>query len=140
MTENAQALAEKHGGAKVYADYRALLTEQRPDVVSICTWPHLHREMVEAAVAAGVTAIHCEKPMAPTWGEARAERDPKLNPGAAIHRCWREFNTRFGIGTYTDLPAGSIDVATQFIKEQYRALTHTELPAVEQTGLEGLDG
>ena len=37
---------------KVYSDYRALLKEQHPDVVSICTWPHLHREMVEAAIEA----------------------------------------------------------------------------------------
>ena len=28
--------------------------------------------MVEAAAAAGVKAIHCEKPMASTWGDAKA--------------------------------------------------------------------
>lgn len=78
--------------------------------------------------------------MVQDWGEARAERDPRLTPGAAIHRCWREFNARFGISTYADLPAGSVDTAVQFIKGQYRALTGAELPAVEQTGLEGLDG
>jgi hypothetical protein len=78
--------------------------------------------------------------MVRTWGEARAERDPKPNPGAAIHKCWREFNARFGISTYTDLPAASVDAAVQFIKEQYRALTGVELPAVEQGGLEGFDG
>jgi predicted dehydrogenase len=72
VLENARALAEKHGGVTVYADYRRLLAEERPDVVSICTWPHLHREMVEAATAAGAKAIHCEKPMAPTFGDARA--------------------------------------------------------------------
>lgn len=78
--------------------------------------------------------------MVQSWGYARAERDPRLKPGEAIHRCWREFNARFAIGTYTDLPAGSVDAAVQFIKDQYRALTGEELPAVEQAGLEGLGG
>src|SRR5262249_10858744 len=40
VAENARTLAKAHPGAKVYEDYRALLKEQRPDVVSICTWPH----------------------------------------------------------------------------------------------------
>lgn len=78
--------------------------------------------------------------MVHVWGEARAERTSRLTTGAATHTCWRELNARFGISTYTDLPAGSVDAAIQFIKEQYRALTGNELPAVEQTGLEGLDG
>jgi P22_AR N-terminal domain/ORF6C domain len=78
--------------------------------------------------------------MVQTWGEARAERDLKMTSGAAIHKCWRELNARFGISTYTDLPAGSVDAAVQFIKDQYRTLTGAELPAVEQAGLEGFDG
>ncbi len=52
------------GGASTYADYRELLERERPDVVSICTWPPFHPEMVEAAAAAGVRGILCEKPMA----------------------------------------------------------------------------
>lgn len=56
---------------KQYDDYRAMLAAESLDLVSICTWPHLHGEMVCAAAAAGVRAIHCEKPMAPTWGEAK---------------------------------------------------------------------
>lgn len=73
------------------------------------------------------------------WGEARAEQDARLTTGAAIHRCWREFNAHFGISTYADLPAAQVDAAIQFLQTQYRALTGQELPAVEQSGLEGLD-
>ncbi len=74
--DNAEAFAAEHAvdgepAPAVYEDYRAMLSEQRPDVVSICTWTGLHAEMVEAAVASGAGAIHCEKPLAPTWGEAR---------------------------------------------------------------------
>jgi len=68
--DHARAFQAEHGGEQVYADYREMLRQERPDIVSICTWPHLHAEMVIAAAEAGVRAIHCEKPMAPTWDEA----------------------------------------------------------------------
>lgn len=69
--ENAQAFQEQHGGDALYQDYRQMLSAENLDIVSVCVWPHLHAEMVLAAAAAGVKAIHCEKPMAPTFGEAR---------------------------------------------------------------------
>ena len=40
------------------------------DIVSICTWPPLHCEMVVAAAESGVKAILCEKPMALNLKEA----------------------------------------------------------------------
>ena len=85
--ENADRLAAEHGSPAIYADYRALLAEQKPEVVSICTWPDLHREMVEAAVGAGVRAIHCEKPMAPTWGEALAMHQACTAAGVTLTFC-----------------------------------------------------
>ena len=69
--ENARAFQAEHGGEQIYQDYREMLAHAKLDIVSICTWPHLHAEMVIAAAEAGVKAIHCEKPMAPTFGEAR---------------------------------------------------------------------
>ncbi len=70
--ENAEAFVARYGGtAGVYRDYHEMLAAEKPDVVSVCTWPHLHAPMVLAAIGAGVRAVHCEKPMAPTWGEAR---------------------------------------------------------------------
>ncbi|HHX65411.1 MAG TPA: Gfo/Idh/MocA family oxidoreductase, partial [Chloroflexi bacterium] len=68
--ENAQAFQERHGGERIYTDYREMLEKEQLDMVSICTWPGLHAPMVIAAAQAGVKAIHCEKPMAPTYGEA----------------------------------------------------------------------
>jgi predicted dehydrogenase len=87
VAENARTLAKAHPGAKVYADYRELLTELHPDVVSICTWPHLHREMVEAAIEAKAKAIHCEKPMAPTFGDARAMHRAAEKAGVVMTFC-----------------------------------------------------
>ena len=69
--ENAQAFQKEHGGETIYEDYRRMLDEADLDIVSVCVWPHLHAEMVLAAAEAGVQAIHCEKPIAPTFGEVR---------------------------------------------------------------------
>ncbi|GCE07547.1 Gfo/Idh/MocA family protein [Dictyobacter aurantiacus] len=55
----------------IYTDYKKMLAEAKPDVVSICTWPHLHAQMVLDCALAGVKAIHCEKPMSDNWGMAR---------------------------------------------------------------------
>jgi predicted dehydrogenase len=69
----AKEFQAKHGlaGAKVYTDYHAMLATEKPDMVSIATWPKLHCEMVLASADAGVKAIHCEKPIALTWGDAK---------------------------------------------------------------------
>ncbi len=69
--ENAEAFQEEHGGDAIYEDYRQMLAGANLDIVSVCVWPHLHAEMVLAAAEARVQAIHCEKPIAPTFGEAR---------------------------------------------------------------------
>lgn len=71
VEENARAFAQAYGVPAVYLDYREMLAKENLDVVSICTWMHLHEEMVLETCKAGVKAIHCEKPMALTWGGAK---------------------------------------------------------------------
>ncbi len=70
--ENAKAFGEQHGISRLYSDYHEMLGTQKFDWVSICTWPFLHAPMTIASAQSGARAIHCEKPMAPTWGEAKA--------------------------------------------------------------------
>lgn len=62
--ENAAAFAHEHGIAGTYTDLQRMLEVERPDIVSICTWPGLHREQVVAAFEAGAKMVLCEKPMA----------------------------------------------------------------------------
>lgn len=57
--------------AEIYSDYRDLLEKSRPDLVIACLWTPLHLPVFEACVQAGVSAVHSEKPMAPTWGDCR---------------------------------------------------------------------
>lgn len=68
--ENAQALADHVGGAKVYTSISDLRAHEQIDVISVCTWPTLHCEMVVDAFAAGVRMVLCEKPMAVSLEEA----------------------------------------------------------------------
>ncbi len=72
VEENAREFAQKTGTERTYADYKKMLSESRLDVLSISTWPHLHAEMVIAACEAGIKIVHCEKPVADTWGAAKA--------------------------------------------------------------------
>jgi predicted dehydrogenase len=53
-----------------YTDYKKMLAKENLDIVSIATWPVLHKDMVVTCAQAGVKAIHCEKPMATTWGDS----------------------------------------------------------------------
>lgn len=69
--ENAEAYQADIGGDAIYEDYREMLAKEKPDVVSVCTWIGLHEEMVLACAEAGVRAVHCEKPIAPTWAAAK---------------------------------------------------------------------
>ncbi|MGV3614148.1 MAG: Gfo/Idh/MocA family protein [Fimbriimonas sp.] len=69
--ENAEAFQADIGGETIYADYREMLAKERPDVVSVCTWIGLHEEMVLACAEAGVRAVHCEKPIAPSWAASK---------------------------------------------------------------------
>lgn len=69
-----QALAEfcdKHDLSARYGDYRELLAQEKPDLVSICTWTPTHPEIAVAAAEAGVRGILCEKPMGAHLGDAR---------------------------------------------------------------------
>jgi predicted dehydrogenase len=84
--ENAEAFRAEHDvpGARIFADYKQMLREARPDIVSICTWPHLHAEMAIACAEAGIRAVHCEKPMAPTFGEARRMHEACVRAGTQL--------------------------------------------------------
>jgi UDP-N-acetylglucosamine 3-dehydrogenase len=55
---------------QAYTNYVEMLDREHLDLVSVCTWPPLHEEMVIAAAERGVKGILCEKPMALNLGQA----------------------------------------------------------------------
>jgi predicted dehydrogenase len=54
-----------------YADFRELLSREKPDIVSICPrWPDQHLDMALACAESGVRGIFMEKPIARDLNEA----------------------------------------------------------------------
>lgn len=87
VRENAEAFAAEYGidDGQVYEDHETMLTEVDPGVVSICVPPAVHADIaIDCARHRSVRAIHCEKPMALTWGGSRemarvaTQRDTQL--------------------------------------------------------------
>ncbi|AGN01828.1 oxidoreductase domain-containing protein [Salinarchaeum sp. Harcht-Bsk1] len=74
VRENAEAFADRHDIDEdgVFEDYEEMVEAVDPDVVSVCTPPATHADIVVGLAESGVPdAIHCEKPMAMTWGGAK---------------------------------------------------------------------
>jgi UDP-N-acetylglucosamine 3-dehydrogenase len=70
-------------GAAPYPDYRTLLDSAKPDAISICTPPNVHRAVVEAAAERHI-AILCEKPPARTLAETQAIVDTVTASGTLL--------------------------------------------------------
>lgn len=67
----AAAVQRIGGGPKPFADYRTMLDEVRPDLVSVAPrWLDQHRDMVVACAERGVKGIYLEKPMCRDLEEA----------------------------------------------------------------------
>ncbi|WP_254545872.1 Gfo/Idh/MocA family protein [Halomarina pelagica] len=74
VRENAEAFADHFDipPGNVFEDYEEMLRATEPDVVSVCVPPAIHAEIVVGCAESGVPrAIHCEKPMATTWGDCK---------------------------------------------------------------------
>lgn len=65
------AAVKRLGGVKGFQDYRRMLDEIKPDLVSVAPrWLGQHRDMVVAAAERGVKGVYLEKPMCRTLAEA----------------------------------------------------------------------
>ena len=67
----AQLTADSEGIAQVYDDWRQMLAEVEPDIVSVCTPNAFHREQAIAAFEVGAH-VFCEKPIATCYEDAVA--------------------------------------------------------------------
>jgi predicted dehydrogenase len=65
---NAEAFIQEHNPqAAIFEDYMEMMRVAKPDIVSVCLWPHLHAQVVCDIAPLGCRAIHCEKPMDIHW-------------------------------------------------------------------------
>jgi predicted dehydrogenase len=67
-----KAFQEEYKVPRAYLSADEMFAKEELDIVSICLWPHLHAPMTIKTAKEGVKAIHCEKPMALNYGEAKA--------------------------------------------------------------------
>ncbi|MHB0875654.1 MAG: Gfo/Idh/MocA family protein [Anaerolineae bacterium] len=67
-----RAFGERWGVKALYTDFREMLRQEQPDVVSVCTQSAEKAEITVAAAEAGVKAIIVEKAMATSMAEADA--------------------------------------------------------------------
>jgi predicted dehydrogenase len=66
-------MAKEFGIPAAYTDYKEMLAKEDLDVVSVCLWTGMHYDAIMACVKTPhkPRLINAEKPMAPTFGEAR---------------------------------------------------------------------
>lgn len=88
IEERAKTACEKYGseGAKYYTDYKELLSDERIDVVHVCTPNVSHCPITVDAFAAGKHVL-CEKPMAHNTEDAQKMID-----------AWKKSGKKFTIG------------------------------------------
>ena len=88
-----RAAGVRTGARRLYAGYREMLQEERPDLVSVCPrWVDCHAEMVIACAEAGVKGVFCEKPFARTLAEADAMIDACDRNGVRVAVAHRRAN------------------------------------------------
>lgn len=68
--ERARAIQSEYGVPCHYTEYREMLDKERPDFVDVITPPDSHLEICRGAAQMGIHVI-CQKPLAPTYEEAR---------------------------------------------------------------------
>ena len=67
--DRAELVAQTQGIPRGYGDWRRILEESEPDIVSVCTPNAHHREPAIAALQAGAHVL-CEKPIATSLSDA----------------------------------------------------------------------
>ncbi len=55
---------------KLYHSFDEMLSNEKLDLISLCTWPESHFDLARKAVDVGVKAIFCEKPITTLLSEA----------------------------------------------------------------------
>jgi predicted dehydrogenase len=81
--ERARLVAQQYEVPRVYGDWRRMLAEEKPDIVSVCLPNALHYDVTIAALEGGAHVL-CEKPLATSAAEARAMFDTARRRGRRL--------------------------------------------------------
>ena len=72
VEENLERVCSKWNIPKRYTDYREMIEEEAPDILSVATRPGNHAEITTFAAEHGVKGIYCDKPLCASMEEADA--------------------------------------------------------------------
>ena len=72
VAEKVETIQKRYNVPNGYTDYREMIQNEQPDIVSIATRPATHAEIVIFAAENGVKGIYCEKPLCCSMEEADA--------------------------------------------------------------------
>ena len=97
VEDKAQYVCNKWDIPKYYLDYREMIVEEKPDIVSIATRPGNHAEITAFAAENGVKGIYCDKPLCASMEEA----------DAMVEVC-EKHNVKFNLGTQRRYTPGYI--------------------------------
>lgn len=97
VEDRAKAYAADHNpAARLFTDYKRMMTEVKPDFVCVSLWPHLHASTVCDLAPFKPKGILCEKPMDVDWDAALRMHEACKAAGVALmvnHQ--RRFNKPF---------------------------------------------
>lgn len=88
VEEKAKYVCDKWDIPKYYLDYQEMITQEKPDIISIATRPGNHAEITQFAAENGVKGIYCDKPLCASMEEA----------DAMLEVC-EKYNIKFNLGT-----------------------------------------
>lgn len=111
IEHKAKSYSKKFNVPNYYANYKTMLEQEHPDIVSICTQPEQHLEIIKTATEAGVKAILCEKPFTTN----------SLSATTAIFNCGE--NTILSIGYHRRFDPLQYKIAN-FIKTKIGKIQH----------------
>jgi predicted dehydrogenase len=87
---------EKYDVATAYSDYRSLILNDKPDIVSIATRTFDRCKIIRFATENGVKAIHSEKPISLNIYECRKALESVANKGVFFsYGTYRRFNETY---------------------------------------------
>lgn len=84
--EAAKGTAERHGIKKYYTDAEKMLSEQKPDIVSVCVPNCFHKEYTLMALEFGANVL-CEKPLAVSYADAEEMFSLAKEKGKLLMAC-----------------------------------------------------
>ena len=105
--ERARLVAQKEGIPQAFGDWKEMLEEVKPDIVSVCTPNVYHKEQSIGASEAGAHVL-CEKPVATSYTDAVAMFDAADAAGRYLFVCQslRFYNNMIAAKEFVD--AGSL--------------------------------